>query len=391
MEAKDNKYVRTAKKIKLFRYFVLVFLVLFLLAVLSTFKDEITVENFRYLIKYIDVKPPDIGLGAKQIVFDLNSSMQTGVFKDDLVVLSKTALKLYDSSGRSVFSDNVSMSNPAFAVSGRYIIVYDIGAKYLAVYNVFSKLWEQTFEYPIYDVDVNENGAFCVATAAKGYHSAVYVYNNNFKKVYIWRSADKYVVDTAMHPTDNTKLAIACLKAVDGDFTSELISLSTKSDSVTGIREYPGEMSIQVDITEKNQYIYLTDRSLKFIDNESGAATEYAFVSQSLKNFVVTERYITLALNENLIGNTYTVAVFDPGGAELFKTAVESNITDIDAADDGVYILSVENLYKIAPGQQTVETFEADRGYRSVFALGGDSLFLVSDGSASAVNLVRKE
>lgn len=386
----DNKYLRYAKRIKYFKYFIIVIFFLFVLTVVSLFKDEITIKNFRYLIKYIDVDPPNIGENYTKINFDGNMTSHTGVYKDDLVVVTKTSLSIYDISGRKVFTDSFAMSNPAFVVSNRYIAVYDLGSNYVAVYNFFSKLWEHTFDYPIYNVDINDNGDFCVVSAAKGYHSAVYVYNSDFKSVYNWYSADKYVYDISLCKNDGTKFALACVKASNGDFLTEVINFSTESDQVQRTMPFVGEMAIDIEYMSDERMLLLTDSSLKFI-SDSGDVKNFDFASNSLKNYAADDKYVVLALNEDFVGNRYTINVFNPDGELLTCQYIDENISDVDIGDENICVLAIENVYSIDPKNEKIKSFGVDRSYKAIYSYDKNVVLLILDSSAVAVNISDSE
>ena len=66
-----NGYDRKASVLKKIKYALLVLLILLSLFFFIGYRDDITLENLRYLLKYVDVSPAAIGSSdAKSIAFD---------------------------------------------------------------------------------------------------------------------------------------------------------------------------------------------------------------------------------------------------------------------------------------------------------------------------------
>ena len=100
----ENTYANTHSRIKKVRYLVIVLLLIFVVLAVLFYREDLTVENFRYLMKYVNVKPVTFGSGENaQINFDADSSTVTSSFKEDLIVASKTAVKIYDLSSKDTF------------------------------------------------------------------------------------------------------------------------------------------------------------------------------------------------------------------------------------------------------------------------------------------------
>ncbi len=164
------------------KWFVLLFLVLFILFMLFLGKDKINYENFMFLIRDLDAEyNAEIDEAGIGVTYDMDSDMVCRVFKNHLVMVDTSQINLYGLSGYGVFSYPHQYRRPCIATSKDFFIVYDLGGYVFSVYNAVGSLYEsKPLEYPITDAYITDNGTFCIVTGNQTYCSAVQVYDNHF-------------------------------------------------------------------------------------------------------------------------------------------------------------------------------------------------------------------
>lgn len=389
-DGKDtNNYTSTSSRIKKIRYTIAVIFIIFVIFAVFSYREDLTVENFRYLMKFVDVRPVSFGSAENaQINFESDSSTVASSFKEDLVVVSKTAVKIYDLSSKEILSDDVTLMRPAVSSSHKYFAVYDIGSKYVGIYNSFSKLWENDFEYPVYDVALDNKGNFCVITASKGYTSALKLYNNSFENVFNWRSADKYALSADLFSESDNLMAVGTVRNnTMGDMVSSLVILSSKEEKPIATIDFESEMVVKTEFNSKGNIIFLTDKALRFFNKKGKLLTETFFNSKALRKLETGDEYTVLILNENLVGKNHKVFVFDESGNTYMDRTVSSEITDVALSDSFVFILGVEDVTVIDIDTKKLKNYPAERSYRSVELFDEENVYLVYDGLAVAVGV----
>lgn len=384
----ENTYANTHSRIKKVRYLVIVLLLIFVVLAVLFYREDLTVENFRYLMKYVDVKPVTFGSNENtQIDFESDSATVTGSFKEDLVVLTKTSIKIYDLSSTEILTDSHSMTSPALALGDRFFAVYDVGAKYVAIYNSFSKLWSNTFDYPVYEVALDDKGNFCVVTAEKDHTSALKVYNSNFENIFNWRSVDKYSLcaDIFNGDSDKVYMAVGTLKNTTvGDLLSEVVVLSTDSNKVVASLDFNSELIMDIKFNSAGNIVCLTDRALRIISPSGEVLSDYSFNSKALRKFETGGEWSALLLNENLVGKNHTLIIFGANGDTYMVNSINSEITDICVSDSFAFLLGVEDITVIDLKGKNAKTYSSERSYRSVELLDEKNVYLVYDGMALA-------
>lgn len=336
-----RRYTEIARRFTYAKFILLIFIVLFVLFAFYFYRDDITIENFRYMIKYLDFEAPEAtaSIGEANVTFDGDTAVEIMLYRNDIAVLKRTGLELYDLAGQKIFSSDYTMSSPRAVCGDKYMLIFDIGGNYASVYNTFSKIWETEFDYPIIDAAINDKGEFCIVTSEKGYTSAVYMYNSDFERTYRWLSGDKYVIDVSMSQSDNDKFIISALRAQDGFYTSEMILLSNKSEERLASCSLYDQMALEVS-DFSNTVTLLTDKSISFFNAETLEKTSSAtFSRDSLQDFLFNEKYSVLVLSKKIIGSENDIYVYTSDGTYINTFSMEGHIIDVCVTENNMYVL----------------------------------------------------
>lgn len=387
-----NGFDRKASVMKKIKIALLVLLVLMLLFFFLGYREDITLENIRYLLKYVNVSPAAIGSEDAQVIsFESDSDAVTGLFRSDLVVLDKDQVLTYDLSAKKAISDPVSLASPTLSVGEKYFAVFDMGDNYFAIYNSFSKIYEETTPYAIWDVVMGDNGEFLILTAEKGYRSALKVYNSEFENKMNWYTPDKYVVSADISESRDTFYVTGCVKNNEnGDFQSSVIVLKENSDKVETTVEIQSELILNTKFFDNTNICVLTDRALRVSDLTGKELEKISFPSDSLKFFEACDDYAVLVLNENSIGTKHRLIIVDKIGNTSIDTVVDTDAHDLSIAGDEVLLLGAQTLVCANAKKGSVSVVDTDRSYVSAHALGNSKAVMIYDNSAFIVSTEKK-
>ena len=390
-QVSEKDYRKLSRSFGYYKFICLGLCLVFILGGLVVFQDDITVENFRYLIKYMDVSQSDISDRQGHINFDSAESTGSvaGIYRDDLVLLNKNNFEVFDLSGEKVYNDTFTMAEPSLNISQRYVFCYDLGGKNARLYNSFSLLWDQSYEYPIFCGDVNDAGYFTVATSEKNYHSAVYVYNSACQRVFKWLSADKYVSDVALARNNSDKLCVAALRAENGDFISDLLLFSLKDSESSITVSFPGEMPLKVYSTE-NCAALLTDCALHFVSYDGQELSKLEYYSENLSMYGFFDESAVVVLDNNEVGVAQQLLVCDKDKGKYAEFAVDKQIIDISKLGEKVYVLCMDCIQVYDTSSGKTESFAVDGEYTSFTVTGERSCVLVNSFGADMVILESK-
>lgn len=355
-------YATIAQRFSYAKFISLILIVFFILFAFNFYRDDITVENFRYMIKYLDFEAPDssVSISNTSISFDGDTMEQIVLYRNDIAVVKKSGVELYDLAGQKIFTSEFTMTSPTAVCGDKYMMIFDLGGNHVAVFNTFSKIWEETFDRPITDATINDKGQFCIVTSEKGYTSAVYMYNPDFERVYRWLSGDKYIIDVSMSSNQADKFIISALRAKNGFFESELILLSNKSDQKLASLSLSDQMAIEVSDFSDSATL-LTDKSLVFFDPQNlEIKNSVSFPRDMLQDFVFNDNYSVLVQTKKVIGSKNSMTVYYADGKPLTTFFSEGQIIDVCLSDDYLYQLvsgelSIYNLKSLSKEVLTVD------------------------------------
>jgi hypothetical protein len=383
-----NGYDHKASVLKKIKYGLLVFLILILLFFFIGYRDDITLENLRYLLKYVDVSPSSIGSSdVRTITFDA-SALKTDVFRSDLVVLTSNEVATYDQSAKKGISDSVSLTSPSLSISDKYFSVFDMGENYYAIYNSFSKIYEETTPYAVWDVVLAENGEYCVITAEKGYRSALKIYNSEFNNKMNWYTTDKYIVCADIFSGRDIFYIAGCVKNNDsGDFLSSIILLREGSEKVEMTLEFPSELILNTEFYENGNICVLTDKALRVVDLTGKTLAVVSFTSDSLRMFECSDEYAALVLNENSIGTEHRMIILDKRGNTSIDAVVNSDIRDLSVRGSDVILLGSQSLTAFDADNGKYKEHITDKSYLNSHALGNSRALLIYSNNAYVVSI----
>lgn len=294
------------------RFIVLFILVAFLIINLSVFRDDISVRNFQYVLKYITTDDDSL-ITTKKIHYPTSDSKALELFGGDLVSAGNGGITLYDTNGSTVLELSDVYSDPVFEITPKYALCYDLGGNSYVIFSTFSKLFSDKTEFPISDASMEKNGDYAILTKSREYRSVINIYDSDSTLV-SRISKDKYVFAIAL---SNRKLAAASLSANDSRYFTSLTVTKVGTDSETVVAEIFDEYPIAVEFSG-DKLIFVTDSAIRFYDGEFNPTGEYRFGSNILGSVDITDEYVMLTLGKNIIGSDNTVKFYSNTGTYMF-------------------------------------------------------------------------
>lgn len=378
---KENTDTRSEKKVKKFRllkFISITVLVLFLIGGFLLFKNDITIENLRYMVKYLDFSSS--GAFSEESVIYYNSDPENDfrVFRGDLALINQSSVTLFDRRGSAVMTDTYNMARPVSVCGEKYLAIYDLGGHNVRIYNSFSLLFEQSFQYPVQSVSINSDGAFCVVTSEKNYRSAVFVYDQTFKETYRWLSAEKIAMSAFL--SDRNELTISAIQAVAGDLVLELIDLEVGEKNPVSVFTLKDELPL-MHRKEKKTSVLVTDHSFHVLENGKEIATR-SFSQNGILKAALGENRIAILQDELSVGVNYRLLIFDENGKEISTYKFSESIRDIEVYNESVYVLTHAELYVFSKDKETKRIALEDGDYSNFGVFSEDCVILCGDSQA---------
>lgn len=365
----EAHYMKLARRASLLRYTVLVLIVLFAVYSFSFHSSEITVDNFEYMMKFLNVGEDTEARENTVIAFDGSKGNRGIIYKGDLAVLNENGLTVTGWDGDVILRETFSFDHPKMIENGINVFCYDLGGRELRIFNSYSQLQRTSYDYPIRWLSAAASGEYAIVSSAKGYRSAVYVYDKEFRLIFSRLFGDKYVDFVAVSP-NGQEFITAAHYSKNGNLITQLSKFSTTSADALFTQEFIGEIPLGIYYTSEGCCLLTTDK-MRYLNNENEIVSETAFGERKLLSGKVfgSRTLVNYAL-EGLSGGTETV-VYRADGSIEFQKRFATSLSDT--------LICENTLYTLSPGTLTV--FDMESGEEQSFSIPTSYSSLVPDGN----------
>jgi len=99
------------------------------------------------------------------------------VYKDYIVKCTADSIRFYSKEGQEVFSKNLTLKNPIVRSNGKELLLADTASKEVYVFKDKEVKWNYKMDESIINAEIDQSGHVSIVHEAKGYKSAVTVFN----------------------------------------------------------------------------------------------------------------------------------------------------------------------------------------------------------------------
>ena len=382
----NSYYLVLSGKFKTAKLVALCILVAFLLTVVVLFRDEITVENLRYLFKDFEIGDNVTVGSGDEIMYDADMQVKLAMYKGDLVIAGSTYFHLTDLQGNKRLNEDSVFSNPVVMTSDKYLLVYGLSEYTYTVYNTFSKLHTETFDYPITGAAVSNKGLYAIVTRTAEYRSVVYLYNENFERIgAVYK--DKYVTDVEFN-NDGSELIIVSLFSSNGNLCTEIVNYVPFSEKTSASVVVENSMAIETAYNKNNGYSVIYDNKIEFYDSEFVLRKTYNYPSGLVPiTTEIDKNYTMITYSENIVGNDIKVLVFDTSGELVLSADAEGQPKKIRADKDNLYLLLNGKVCVIKISDGSIKYYETEKNALDLLYIDDKTVFVCYSDHTSKVVL----
>ena len=377
----EEYYLRLARRTTLVKFICIMLLTGFALFAFSNYRDELTIENARYVLKFVNFGPETVQEKASVVYFDSDPNNKGELLRGDLAVLNKEGVAVYDFNGTRLLKSDFRYDHPKMVSTQRNIVICDMGGYGLRVINSFSTVYTQTFSYPILGLSASESGRFVVVSSAKGYRSAFFVYDEHCRVIYTYYFGDKYIDCAAISP-DGREIAVLLHYSQNGQLVTLLSKFSVDDDQPVFQAEFAGELPLQIRFLPDGSYAFLTSDALRFFSGDNQNTSEIFFEEKSLLGYEFSDNYVIMTYNAVGLSAGTEMDVYRKDGTLAAIRSFDGALLDKKVAKDTLYVLLHGSLISIDLGGETGDiTAEVDSEFRQIIP-DGESVILFSDKKA---------
>lgn len=326
---------------------VTVMLVGLIIMIFTVFSDVFSSENFKYLIKHINLDPDKEINEFRDVVYPdtLNSSF--GDFRQDFVIAAPGVLKIYNYNGGVSLNSTPSTNNPKLSISKECILLYDEGDKDFYIYNNFSKLYSSTLEDKIIMADASDSGRFVIVTQSAAHAAKVYVYNEDYTVI---RGINRNTPVTGARISPNGRyLALTTVEINGASCISTLtvydLGKEPKSVITQNIyNEIPAGMEFENDDEENLSLCIITDKAVRRY-TMAGEQESVVLQGENPQIFHINENNTAYTVKNDVISNRTTLyCISNKDMTLLLEKDFDEKIMDIRISGENIYVLTKTKL-----------------------------------------------
>lgn len=351
-------YEARARRISRVRYTCLLLTVLFIFYGFAVHGAELTTENFRYMLKFLDFAGDEEPAEFTTLRFDRAESNRGAYYKGDIAVLNTDGLAFYSWQADRLFASGFRMESPHLVSTPQNLFAYDLGGHDVRMFNSSSMIARLTMDYPIYGFFACDTGSFAVITSEKNYRSAVYVYDEYARQIYKRLLAETYVDQVALSP-DGSEFLLLGHDSKGGDLVTVLQRYSLREEEPLETITYAGELPLRISYLSADRFAVLTGSTLRCYQTNGQEGepvlTGALALNQTsgndkigtLKGCSFAEGRILLTFSQNDLSGGTIVHLYDESAALCLSTRVEGDILDKQLLQNTLYLLTVGKLIAV--------------------------------------------
>ncbi len=340
---KNRHYERVSKFYRIAKWCALAVFFVYAAAMLLIFRDEITIENFRYLMRNVDFGMDTAVVLENDIIYSASEQNRFTDFRDYLALYNGKQLLVYDTGGKVALSEELNYASPAAAASKKYLLMYDKSSGAYSVYSYFTKEMSETLEYPITHASMSDSGVYAIATRSRDYSGVVYIYNSGFDLI---NRIMKNKSISAMDLNDDGSELLVCSYYIDdlGRNMTELTILPTRSNESKLNLSLEDTAVYSCSYLEGGGFVLVCAEGLRFYNSDGNLINRFAYNGMNVIKYMIGDSGAAVIYLREYDDSACFVEQFDAKGNSLFKNEASSDIKDAILSKDSVYLLYGDKL-----------------------------------------------
>ena len=341
--AGDTYYASVSAVYKIISRVVWCLLAVFLVFSIITNYREITYDRFFYLIRDFSGAVEAESTNYDTLSYDSDQNHSFSIYRGGLAVVDPSRISAFTATGRRTLDVVSDYSSPKVVCSNKYMLVYDSAGNSFSIYNSFSRVYSESFDYPVLGACFGDDGSFAVITRDSEHKSLVHYYSKNMKKLFTVPS-NKLCFDVLINSSSGVLTSV--YYDVGEGHGNTFIDVRKISDPYTSSEyEIKGEFPIAISYIDGDKKLaIITDHSVKIFNSKFDEIESVGFSSSYISGFFSEKSGI--AVSYVFESKNYVIS-FDKSGNLLYNDMVSFNIRDVGVYDDYLFLQNDSGVTRI--------------------------------------------
>ncbi len=287
--------------------------------------------------------------------FKSSSELSFASYKDSVIKYSKDGIAALDGSGNELWNGSYDMASPAIDICGDYVVVADIGAKNLVVFNGEDSGKELTTDYPIVQAEVSKQGVVAALLEEKT-ANVIRIYNpydaqNTLLAEIPTNIDDGYPVSIDISG-DGVNVAAVYVSVNNSKIQSRVAfynfsDVGKNSNFLVGAQNYNDRLISEVEyINDTDVCVFGEDGYCVWTNPRQPEQKFEKKYRTSIKSAFYNSKYIGVVLGEDN-EDTAELEVYDLSGKKKLRLKLKEDYNDITLNDNDEIMMNSESKCSI--------------------------------------------
>lgn len=342
---------------------VVLYLSLFAFVVLSflTNTNLITYQNFYHFFQDLNASAERVDIFSHDSVsYPTNDEQSFTLYRKGLAVAGNTSVTIFSATGRQLVSHGIQYNDPVAVGSGKYLLVYERGGKQYSLYNANTQMYSGETEYPISGATVSDSGMYALISSASDANSAVYLYNNRFSLINIYKKGGN-VLDVAIS-ADGHRIALLTVIPNAGSVSTSVMLAKPGEGSAIAEKQIASSLGLRCHFTESGKLAVLCSTGVAYLSGNGELEFFYDFGGKIPAAADICKDGIAICLKKSAISEKNIIIIFDKSGKIVYNSVVPNNINSLAYRDKVLFWSDYSGVSRLDlnSGQIDFEEFLTD-------------------------------
>lgn len=342
----NRYYLTLSNRFRWATWITVVVLAAYLAVMFFSFRDEITLDNFRFLMRNVNFRlESTLPLPEDQsgVIYDRDENRIFAVYKDYFATVGNGRLAIVDKNGNRSYGSALDYADPALRASDSQLLCFDRGGKSYSLYTYFNCVEEGTLSYPITDGVIADNGSYALATREENYYGTVMVYDSQSRLIQRIRK-DKYIVSIDLLPDGSEILVTSFYTDERGRPVTEIAAHQTSSTEAPKLLTFENLLPYECRYLSDGGCLLIGSDGVKFIDSKWKIYSTSTFSDQNVIKYVTGDDFVALlsASDSDTTDLTLTCILSD---RSTLRCRASGSSPILCGIEDGVCLACDGNLY----------------------------------------------
>ncbi len=299
---------------------------------------------------------------------DYGSAKSVSVCSDYYIVLTDSNVISVDKNGGVVNATSHGYADCVIKSSDHRFIVFNRKSTGYQIHNATKKLNDSSADGNIVTADIANDGTYAIVSDT----NEVVVFNDEFEKIYKFKSAEKSIVDVDISGKGG-RVAVASVNTQNGKIVSTIQAYKLNSEEAVTRFSFDG---LALDIEQNgSDIIVIGDNRCAVYNSDGETIGEFDYKGKVLSAIEQNSSNILLAISDSVNSQQKTLYLLSTSASVNAQISCDKSAKAYGIGAGKIYVLS-DNLYAYNNDGKLTDSYELPPG-ASDFAVNGSSVVAV--------------